>query len=188
MLKVRVSNHAKKRWKQRVDIKKKWTKSRIAGYISTRFLPKLRQGIKPYTINQISYYLFFTGEINEKLVFSVLTPDSSGLWAGWSVVTVITDDQIDSINTYYDVLYQEVKANEQKSSQNERLQEISRTPQAVEKEGNEADPIPNEVSKGGLMDLIRIKENLREEYPGLPNYMIDRIAEEAAEKVAAEDD
>jgi hypothetical protein len=29
---------------------------------------------------------------------------------------------------------------------------------------------------------------LREEYPGLPNYMIDRIAEEAAAKVEAEDD
>jgi len=38
------------------------------------------------------------------------------------------------------------------------------------------------------MDLTKIKEDLRKEYPGLPNYMIDRIAEEAAAKVEAEDD
>jgi hypothetical protein len=186
MFRIRVSNHAHSRWTERVG--KFWKKNKIAGYISTRFLPKLRQGIKPYVINRQSFYLFFTGEINEKLVFSVLTPDSSGLWSGWTVVTVITDEQIDNINGYYDVLYQEVTGNEQKSNQAERIQKVSKEKAGTQEKRAGVDPIPDEVSKGGLMDLTKIKEDLREEYPGLPNYMIDRIAEEAAAKVEAEDD
>ena len=187
MFRIRVSNHAHSRWTERVG--KFWKKNKIAGYISTRFLPKLRQGIKPYVINRQSFYLFFTGEINEKLVFSVLTPDSSGLWSGWSVVTVITDEQIDSITTYYDVLYQEVTDNgKRKSSGPGKVQKVGREKEGTQEKRAGVDPIPDEVSEGGLMDLTKIKEDLREEYPGLPNYMIDRIAEEAAAKVEAEDD
>lgn len=152
MFRVRVSNHAHDRWKERVKIY--WKKTKIAGYISTRFLPKLRQGIKPYVIENKSFYLFFTGEINEKLVFSVLTPDSSGLWSGWSVVTIITDDQIDSIDGYYDVLYQEVTGNERQSSGLEKIQGISKEKERVEKKRAGVDPISNADSKGGLMYLI----------------------------------
>jgi hypothetical protein len=104
------------------------------------------------------------------------------------VVTVITDEQIDSINGYYDVLYQEVTGNEQKSSGPGKIQKTGRKKEGTQEKRVGIDPIPDEVSKGGLMDLTKIKEDLREDYPGLPNYMIDRIAEEAAEKVAAEDD
>lgn len=189
MFRVRVSNHAQNRWTERVEVF--WKKTKIAGYISTRFLPKLRAGIKPYVIKNQSFYLFFTGEINEKLVFSVLTPDSSGLWSGWTVVTVITDEQIDSITTYYDVLYQEVTGNERQSSGPGKVQEVSKEKAGTQEKRKNVDPIPDEISKrsgGGLMDLTKIKENLREDYPGLPNYMIDRIAEESAAKVEAEDD
>lgn len=112
---VKITRHAYKRWHERV--KAKWGKRKIAGHIKGKFLPKLKVGIKPHLFSGNIYYPFFVGEINDKLVFAIITPDSKCAWSGWTVVTFLTDCEIGNIRSYYDLLYQyqEGQKDEQKS-------------------------------------------------------------------------
>lgn len=98
--KVRLSRHARNRWNNRVGLKS-WSSAQIADYLYRRLIPRLRQGINTYQVDGNVYYILNAGRLNNRLTFAVITPDNKGLWAGWRVVTFLTDQEIDDISDYF---------------------------------------------------------------------------------------
>jgi len=104
MKRVRISKHAKERWRERVQ--NNWSARKIADLVFKRLGPDLYKGIKPYTGDDgCVYYIFYLDKINDKFVFPVVTPDTRGLWSGWTVTTFMTDEDIESIDGYFKHLY-----------------------------------------------------------------------------------
>ncbi len=107
-----MSSHAYNRWLERIQ--KKMSKHQIADRVYRSLTPKIRKGLEPFHRGGKLYYMFFLGKFADKLVFPVVTPDSSGLWSGWKVVTFLTDDVVDEVSKYMRDLYNpgEVKDND----------------------------------------------------------------------------
>lgn len=104
MRKIRLSSHFLDRWEERVGVR--WTTKQITNYIYRHFMPKLREGIRPYIIDGEAHFVSMIGKLEEKLIFVVLVPDSRGLWSGWTCITVLTDNDIDNIGDYLNWLYE----------------------------------------------------------------------------------
>ena len=107
MRRIRLSSHAIDRWDERVG--GKWPPKQIANYIANRFFPELRKGIEPYRIEGKVYYVYMVGKVEGKMVFAVLSPDSQGLWSGWTVITFLTDVMLDNIDDYFNWLHEQEK-------------------------------------------------------------------------------
>jgi len=116
MRKVRLSKHSRNRWNERVELTS-WRNGKIADLIYRELHPRLRTGLDMYSIDGNIYHLFRLGVFYNKLVFVVVAPDSEGLWSGWRVVTFLTDDVIDNINSYFDWI-RELSGKEEKNEQN----------------------------------------------------------------------
>jgi len=101
---VHISSHALDRWKERVGLN--WSPGKICDYVWAKLRPRLKQGIKTYSADGKVFFVFYVGTFRDKFTFAVVTPDSSGLWSGWKIVTIITDDVMGDINGYFDWLYQ----------------------------------------------------------------------------------
>jgi len=102
--KIRLTSHAIDRWRERVGLA--WSIGKICDYLYRRFVPHLHRGIEPYIIDGQLYYVFLAGKLNEKTVLAVLTPESEGLWSGWTVVTFLTDEVLGNVEGYFEWLYE----------------------------------------------------------------------------------
>lgn len=103
MHKIRMTRHSWKRWNERIGIY--IAKTKLTSAIEHRIKIEMRKGLKPFRREGDIYYIFFLGKYAGKLVFTVVAPDTSGLWSGWRVITFLTGDMIGSIPQYLDNLY-----------------------------------------------------------------------------------
>ena len=91
---VTLSKHSWERWQERIDLK--LTKKKLCRKVKAALCERMKQGLSAHNhIGNKAYFIIYIGQYNDKLVFAVLTIESS-----WKVVTFVTHEGTSSLSRY----------------------------------------------------------------------------------------